>query len=48
VPLRPGRYHYSFVVDGRRWARDPAAPRALGEHFDRPTSAVTVRGGGTE
>lgn len=48
LPLPPGRYHYSFVVDGTHWARDPTAPRALGDHFDRPTSAVTIGGGDSE
>jgi hypothetical protein len=42
VPLRPGRYHYTFVVDGTRWRRDPAAPRALEDDFGTPTSVITV------
>jgi hypothetical protein len=42
VPLRPGRYRYTFVVDGTRWRRDPAAPRALEEDFGTPTSVITV------
>jgi hypothetical protein len=28
LPLTPGRHTYSFVVDGRRWVRDPLAARA--------------------
>jgi hypothetical protein len=43
VPLSPGRYSYSFVVDGERWVADPRAPRAVGDDFGRPSSTVTVR-----
>jgi hypothetical protein len=42
VPLRPGRYRYTFVVDGTQWRRDPAAPRALEDDFGTPTSVITV------
>jgi hypothetical protein len=45
VPLAPGRYRYVFVVDGRRFVADPAAPRAAGDDFGTPTSVVTVGGG---
>jgi len=45
VPLAPGRYGYAFVLDGRRFVADPAAPRALGDDFGAPTSVVTVGGG---
>jgi hypothetical protein len=41
VPLRPGRYDYAFYVDGK-WLADPAAPRAVGDDFGRPSSTVTV------
>ncbi len=44
VPLRPGRYLYAFVVDGRRFVADPSAPRAVGDDFGQPTSVVTVAG----
>jgi len=44
VPLAPGRYRYSFLVDGNRWEPDPEAPRALGDDFGRPNSVVTVGG----
>jgi hypothetical protein len=42
VPLRPGRYRYTFVVDGTQWRRDPAAPRSLEDDFGTPTSVITV------
>ena len=43
VPLAPGRYAYSFVVDGAL-ARDPSAPQAAGDDFGSPSSVVMVRG----
>jgi hypothetical protein len=44
VPLAPGRYRYSFLLDGSRWEPDPEAPRALDDDFGRPNSVVTVGG----
>jgi hypothetical protein len=44
IPLAPGRYRYSFLVDGETWVADPAAPRALEDDFGRPNSVVTVGG----
>lgn len=41
LQLKPGRYRYSFVVDGTRWQADPATPAAMDE-FGTPTSVVTV------
>jgi 1,4-alpha-glucan branching enzyme len=43
VPLAPGRYAYSFVVDGAL-ARDPAAPQALDGDLGTTNSVVMVRG----
>jgi 1,4-alpha-glucan branching enzyme len=40
--LRPGRYHYTFLIDGRRWARDPNEPRAAESDFGAPVSVLTV------
>jgi 1,4-alpha-glucan branching enzyme len=40
--LKPGRYHYTFLVDGRRWVRDPAEPPAPESDFGAPTSVLTV------
>lgn len=47
LPLRPGRYLYMFVVDGTRWAPDPAAPVAPDDGFGVPNSVVTVGGTST-
>ncbi|HEX5438288.1 MAG TPA: isoamylase early set domain-containing protein [Gemmatimonadaceae bacterium] len=48
VPLRPGRYTYTFVVDGTRWVPDPVAPREIADDFGAPSSvlAVPAREGG--
>ena len=40
--LRPGRYHYSFLLDGRQWVRDPAEPPAAESDFGTPMSVLTV------
>ena len=42
VPLTPGRYQFTFVIDGNRWVRDPALPQAVGDDFGQPTSVITV------
>lgn len=44
VPLAPGRYRYSFLVDGTRWVPDPEAPKAVEDDFGRTNSVVTVGG----
>lgn len=44
VKLPPGRYRYSFVVDGTRWVADPAAPRAVDNDFGPASSVVTILG----
>jgi hypothetical protein len=40
--LKPGRYHYTFLIDGRRWASDPAEPRVAESDFGAPMSVLTV------
>ncbi len=42
VPITPGRHLYAFVVDGKVWRPDPAAPQATGEDYGEPNSALTV------
>ena len=44
VPLAPGRYAYSFVVDGQL-ARDPSAPQVRDEFLGTTNSVVMVRNG---
>jgi hypothetical protein len=43
VGLAPGRYTYSFVVDGHL-ARDPAAPETARDDFGGSNSVVLVKG----
>ena len=45
VPLKAGRYTYSFLVNGAVWQRDPAAPVASCDDFGRPSSVILVQGG---
>lgn len=40
--LKPGRYHYTFLIDGRRWERDPSESPAAGSDFGAPVSVLTV------
>jgi len=40
--LPPGRYRYTFLVDGRRWVRDPSEPPAPDSDFGAPMSVITV------
>jgi hypothetical protein len=47
LPLAPGRYKYTFLVDGVRWVADPVAPRAVDSDFGTPNSVITVRGADT-
>ena len=42
VRLRPGRYRYTFLVDGAHWVADPGRTTAADPDFDRPTSILTV------
>ncbi len=41
-PLRPGRYAYKFVVDGRRWIADPTNPVTEPDGFDGVNSLVVI------
>jgi hypothetical protein len=44
VPLPPGQHQYAFVVDGKDWRPDPAAPKAVTDDFGSPNSLITVGG----
>jgi Glycogen recognition site of AMP-activated protein kinase len=39
--LKPGRYHYTFLIDGNRWAGDPSEPHVTSD-FGAPVSVLTV------
>ena len=40
--LKPGRYHYTFLIDGRRWERDPRESPVAESDFGAPVSVLTV------
>lgn len=44
VPLEAGRHEYSFVVDGKHWMPDPAAPLAPEDGFGVANSVLLVSG----
>jgi 1,4-alpha-glucan branching enzyme len=44
VPLRPGRYEYTFILDGRHLVPDPAAPIAPDDGYGQKNSVVVVAG----
>jgi hypothetical protein len=41
LALPPGRYRYTFLVDGHEWKSDPAEPPAPND-YGAPTSVLTV------
>jgi hypothetical protein len=43
IPLKPGRYAYMFVVDGREWVADPFAPEQRDDGFGSRNAVVDVR-----
>jgi hypothetical protein len=42
LQLKPGRYHYTFLVDQRQWVRDPSEPPVPQTDFGTPMSVLTV------
>ena len=42
LELRPGRYQYSFFVDGRKWLPDPNAPGIIPDGFGGKNSLLYV------
>jgi 1,4-alpha-glucan branching enzyme len=45
VPLPPGVYQYTFVVDGTEWVPDPRAVSQVDDGFGQLNSVVIVPGG---
>ncbi|HET9833306.1 MAG TPA: hypothetical protein VFP91_16405 [Vicinamibacterales bacterium] len=43
ISLKPGRYAYMFVVDGRRWVADPFATEQYDDGFGARNAVVEVR-----
>jgi anti-sigma factor RsiW len=42
LPLRPGRYHYMYVVDGKQWRADPFASETSLDGFGAQNSVLDV------
>ena len=43
IPLKPGRYEYSFVVDGQQWIADPFAAEQNDDGFGSRNAVLEVR-----
>jgi anti-sigma factor RsiW len=43
IPLKPGRYAYMFVVDGKRWVADPFAAEQSDDGFGSRNAVLEVR-----
>lgn len=44
VRLRPGKYEYGFLVDGKEWVPDPTATRQVSDGFGNFNSVLVVDG----
>jgi hypothetical protein len=42
IPLKPGRYQYMFVIDGKRWIADPLATEDAGDGFGSRNAVLDV------
>ena len=42
IPLKPGRYQYMFVVDGKQWIADPLAAEGAGDGFGAQNAVLDV------
>ncbi|WP_447977464.1 isoamylase early set domain-containing protein [Candidatus Nitrospira bockiana] len=42
VPLKPGRYHYMYVVDGRHWLSDPFAADVSVDGFGAENAVLDI------
>jgi hypothetical protein len=42
LPLRPGRYEYMFVIDGKQWIADPFAAEDAGDGFGAQNAVLDV------
>jgi hypothetical protein len=42
IPLKPGRYEYMFVVNGKQWIADPLAPEDAGDGFGSQNAVLDV------
>lgn len=44
APVKAGVHRYAFLVNGKQYVADPTAPRASGDDFGMPSSALVVEG----
>jgi len=42
IPLKPGRYQYMFVIDGKRWIADPLAAEGTTDGFGSQNAVLDV------
>jgi len=42
IPLKPGRYQYMFVIDGKEWIADPLAPEETTDGFGSQNAVLDV------
>jgi hypothetical protein len=42
IPLKPGRYQYMFVIDGKQWIADPLAAEAETDGFGAQNAVLDV------
>lgn len=42
LPLKPGRYEYMFVIDGKEWIADPFAAEGTGDGFGSQNAVLDV------
>ena len=42
IPLKPGRYQYMFVIDGKQWIADPLANEAARDGFGSQNAVLDV------
>jgi hypothetical protein len=42
IPLKPGRYQYMFVINGKQWLADPLAGEASGDGFGSQNAVLDV------
>lgn len=42
LPLKPGRYQYMFVIDGKQWIADPLAADGTGDGFGSQNAVLDV------
>jgi len=42
IALKPGRYQYMFVIDGKQWVADPLAEEGTGDGFGSQNAVLDV------